>query len=1219
MAYTPEEESIVINLITRIDQKYKAQAEKALDDLVKRAENSIASDVTKALNDRIRNRQQAIANELKLEDQRRAKELAGLKADITARSKAESELQQFKFKQAQETNRRILLDSEKTRQAELAGLKADIMARNASTHTKTTDTSGRKIYGDFSDLTSGNTYKADSGTIWKNMQADAGKAGTTSAREYSKTFWGAIEGGTTFGHKLATTFQYATAGTAFYALTAAVGGFTTAIIEADKYSQMFQGVLEMSAGEADKLQKAIYTVGQEIGGTTKGISEAALMLGRAGLENEKLAKGLRVAAMAANVSGDSIENITEMLAAWQTVYPGADIEHLGDMMAKIANESLLSIDGLKTATSYITASGAAAGVTADQLIELAGAWKQTGKADSIVGTEVRRLFAQIESGTDDVRKAYWAMSIDVDKVNKGLKSGVKEEQEATFRAFMAKLGEYRDLPPAQKASIDKLVANLQVLDKQTVQSAIVAGESFSKMETAGANAAGSLEKSSSVIAVSYEKMMERIIATVSEGASRFEQSFSKAISGGATTEDFNRNLESLSTNVNLLFSALGTLTGKALEPFGIAASGLVQTLGLLVKGFDAAYTSLEEIQNGLGSATVALVAFSAIAVKNPFVAVATGAVELLLTLKEILETKEKIDGYNNKTSANKGFLADLNNISTFTTASGKIGAIDKVVEVLNSRIKNAEGGLVNPTGWAALQSNKDKTENSIKAMRERITLLNKLKSDLAKTTTKVDDPKANIGTGGTSYTPKDKDLTAGQIESAAKNLTDEKLRQIELAEQQYFYERDITSDLEQKKYHVGETLKKQKEILEASGFYKNKEEDILKKNIEIWKAKNDIKELEYQSTILSERRLEDINTQLLAIGKQSEEKKIELKYNDQLIALDREREDLLHKKGMLSAEDQDYLLGKLELLQKMTEEERKQLEITRARAVGEYTKTTNRKIEDRKAMTDYDKYSLALSREIADEEQKQYEMSQDKLNYVEMQFAAEERVADLSKQNTYAMYVGMTLQQSLQSELNSSLMDFFDIQSEGWMDFERLGMNVLNNILQQMLQMQVVNPLATTGSSLLSSGISALFSGFSGGAVPMDSSGSWDMGMSFANGGVFSNGIKAYAKGSTFTNSIVKKPTYFASGGTMGVMGESGPELVAPLKRDSQGRMGVIVTGSEGGSKNITINIKNESGEQLSVTKSEASTDMSGMVLDIVIDAISRNKKGMRDVIRGGR
>jgi phosphopantetheine adenylyltransferase len=61
------------------------------------------------------------------------------------------------------------------------------------------------------------------------------------------------------------------------------------------------------------------------------------------------------------------------------------------------------------------------------------------------------------------------------------------------------------------------------------------------------------------------------------------------------------------------------------------------------------------------------------------------------------------------------------------------------------------------------------------------------------------------------------------------------------------------------------------------------------------------------------------------------------------------------------------------------------------------------------------------------------------------------------------------------------------------------------------------------------------------------------------------NGIATFARGGTFSNSIVSSPTLFkfADGGTTrtGLMGEAGPEAIMPLKRGSDGSLGVQATG----------------------------------------------------------
>ena len=83
-----------------------------------------------------------------------------------------------------------------------------------------------------------------------------------------------------------------------------------------------------------------------------------------------------------------------------------------------------------------------------------------------------------------------------------------------------------------------------------------------------------------------------------------------------------------------------------------------------------------------------------------------------------------------------------------------------------------------------------------------------------------------------------------------------------------------------------------------------------------------------------------------------------------------------------------------------------------------------------------------------------------------------------------------------------------------------------------------------------------------------------------ANGNVFNNGeVVPSAKGNVFAKNkivpyayggIVNKPTLFPMANGMGLMGEAGPEAIMPLKRGSNGKLGVQ---SSGGVGNIVVNV----------------------------------------------
>ena len=68
-----------------------------------------------------------------------------------------------------------------------------------------------------------------------------------------------------------------------------------------------------------------------------------------------------------------------------------------------------------------------------------------------------------------------------------------------------------------------------------------------------------------------------------------------------------------------------------------------------------------------------------------------------------------------------------------------------------------------------------------------------------------------------------------------------------------------------------------------------------------------------------------------------------------------------------------------------------------------------------------------------------------------------------------------------------------------------------------------------------------------------------------ANGNAFgSGGVKMFANGG-----VVDSPTLFNYSGGTGVMGEAGPEAILPLKRNSQGKLGVEVSGN---SQSVVVN-----------------------------------------------
>lgn len=118
------------------------------------------------------------------------------------------------------------------------------------------------------------------------------------------------------------------------------------------------------------------------------------------------------------------------------------------------------------------------------------------------------------------------------------------------------------------------------------------------------------------------------------------------------------------------------------------------------------------------------------------------------------------------------------------------------------------------------------------------------------------------------------------------------------------------------------------------------------------------------------------------------------------------------------------------------------------------------------------------------------------------------------------------------------------------------------------------------------SGITALTKGLVNGAYSDDVEAN-------AKGGVYgASDYTAFAKGGAFTNAVIDYPTFFkfakGSGFGNGLMGEAGPEAIMPLKRSSDGSLGVDATGV-GGTTNVIVEINNYTSEEISTTETENS------------------------------
>jgi lambda family phage tail tape measure protein len=167
----------------------------------------------------------------------------------------------------------------------------------------------------------------------------------------------------------------------------------------------------------------------------------------------------------------------------------------------------------------------------------------------------------------------------------------------------------------------------------------------------------------------------------------------------------------------------------------------------------------------------------------------------------------------------------------------------------------------------------------------------------------------------------------------------------------------------------------------------------------------------------------------------------------------------------------------------------------------------------------------------------------------------------------------------------------FEEMGDAIVDFVMTGKasfgDLVKSMIADMIKLQMRQQMSQVGNFAMN----ALMTAFGGSP---ESRALMDGTMPLAKGGAFDAGVKAFAKGGMFTNSIVNQPTMFKFAQGVGLMGEAGPEAIMPLKRDSSGNLGVR---SNGNSTQVTI--INNTGQQ--VQQQETQDSKGNRKLEIVV------------------
>lgn len=174
--------------------------------------------------------------------------------------------------------------------------------------------------------------------------------------------------------------------------------------------------------------------------------------------------------------------------------------------------------------------------------------------------------------------------------------------------------------------------------------------------------------------------------------------------------------------------------------------------------------------------------------------------------------------------------------------------------------------------------------------------------------------------------------------------------------------------------------------------------------------------------------------------------------------------------------------------------------------------------------------------------------------------------------------LSQNIAKSIENTFNRLEDVLFDFVKTGRLQFAQFTQAILDDLAKIIIRAAIIRPLAN--GILDASGLGV------GAAAPNSAS---------ANGNVFDKGLKKFASGG-----VVDSPTMFGYGsGKRGLMGEAGPEAILPLKRGSNGKLGVESSG--GGAGAVIVNVFNQASGDAEVTQQERTNSDGDRVIDVFI------------------
>ena len=468
------------------------------------------------------------------------------------------------------------------------------------------------------------------------------------------------------------------------------------VFDFDKNIKTMEAVFDISTQKATELHQSLMKLGQTYGGLIPDIEEAAMALGRAGIEADKLTSATEAVMKMAKLTGDTIESSASAIITYLQVFgQNHTIEQLGDELAYVANQSRLSTVDINTFSNYALAAAKAANISVEAVNAMAIAFSNAGLNASTIGTQIRKFTTLTLDNSEAVQSFFLKVGVSQDMFRASLNSGVENSNRALI-----------DLVQKLKAMTDEefqsAISGMNILSAQTVtllrNNADAFAEHLKKLQD---GVDGELNKAD-LIAQSYEANWQKMTISLAEAFDKLTKKIFPIVDEWAKKvtkflTDLTNNWDTFVDKFKKATTAMGAVL---LSVFGITAIGRL-SFGIVT--LTAAISNMTRAEIAATVATRGLNVAMTVLSRNPMLlaftviagAIAYASDEIETNKQKVEELNTAYSGLNDSSHRSvQGLKNDLKSLnSQIEETVQKYKALSDKINTIRA---NAINGNVNP-------------------------------------------------------------------------------------------------------------------------------------------------------------------------------------------------------------------------------------------------------------------------------------------------------------------------------------------------------------------------------------------------------------------------------------------------------------------------------------------------------------------------------------------